>query len=285
MVAKRDFDEWISNFRDSIANYEYYVDFDKIIKNVDEIKVELNILNSLIGSKNIKEDFRNLVERYPEILKCIPILIAVRRKEISIIDEQGYFIYHFDKPNHSLDQYIVFMEEVGLFDLISNHLINNLLDYVTGVETGLDSNARKNRGGRLMEDNVERYIKKTGLPYRKEMYLEQLCGEWNIDISKFSETEKPIKRFDFVVDARDTIFAFEVNFYTGGGSKLNETARSYKSISEASKGVEGFEFVWITDGKGWKSAKNSLRETFNVMDNLFCIKELEEGVLNTLMME
>lgn len=283
MAVKRDFEEWLSKFRDSIANYEYYVDFDKIVKNVDDIKVELNILNSLVGSNNINEDFYNLVERYPEVLKCIPVLIAVRNNEVSAMDEEGYHIYRFDEPNLPVEQYAIFMEKVGLFDLISNHLVNNLVDYVTGVETGLDSNARKNRGGKLMENTVERFIKKTGLPYRKEMYLEELCGLWDIDMSKFSETEKTVKRFDFVVDAGKTVFAIEVNFYTASGSKLNETARSYKMISEMSRDIEGFEFVWITDGKGWKSTKNSLHETFNAMDNIFCIKELEDGVLNKLM--
>ena len=283
MAAKRDFDDWLSNFRDSIADYEYYVDFNKIVKNVDEIRVELNILNSLVGSKNIKDDFYKLVERYPEVLKCIPILIAVRNQEISAMDDEGYHVYYFDKPNFSIDQYVVFMEKVGLFDLISNHLINNLVDYVTGVETGLDSNARKNRGGKLMEDTVERFIRKTGLPYYKEMYLEDICKRWNIDISEFSKTEKPMKRFDFVVDAGGTIYAFEVNFYTSPGSKLNETARSYKLISEMSRDIDGFEFVWITDGKGWYSTKNPLHETFNAMDNIFCIKELEDDVLETLM--
>ncbi len=283
MAAKRDFDDWLSNFRDSIADYEYYVDFNKIVRNVDEIRVELSILNSLVGSKNIKEDFYKLVERYPEVLKCIPILIAVRSKEISAMDDEGYHVYYFDNPNFSIDQYAVFMEKVGLFDLISNHLINNLVDYVTGVETGLDSNARKNRGGKLMENTVERFIRKTGLPYYKEMYLEDVCKRWNIDISKFSKTEKPMKRFDFVVDAGETIFAFEVNFYTSSGSKLNETARSYKLISEMSRDIDGFEFVWITDGKGWYSTKNPLHETFNAMDNIFCIKELEDDVLETLM--
>ena len=40
-MAKRDFTTWLSNFRESIADYGYYIDFEKVHRNVDEIKVEL----------------------------------------------------------------------------------------------------------------------------------------------------------------------------------------------------------------------------------------------------
>ena len=150
----RDFKTWLSGFRDSISDYSYYVNFDKVYRNVDSIKVELNILNSLIGSENIENEFELLVEKYPETLKCIPILLAVRANEIYAIDGDGEFTYNFRKANQSVEQYKVFMRKTGLFDLLANHLINNLVDYATGVETGLDSNGRKNRGGHLMENLV-----------------------------------------------------------------------------------------------------------------------------------
>lgn len=159
----RDFNKWLSTFRNSIADYGYYIDFPKVYRNVDEVKVELNILNSLIGSKQIEKDFENLIKRYPDALKCIPLLLAVRAKEIYAVDGDGEFTYNFKKPNHSMAQYKVFMRKTGLFDLIGNHIINNLVDYATGVETGLDSNGRKNRGGHLMENVVESYIKKPGI--------------------------------------------------------------------------------------------------------------------------
>ena len=160
-MANKNFDEWLSKFRPSIADYGYYIDFEKVLNNVQEMKVELNIMNSLIGSNNIHEEFIELVKKYPSVLKCIPLLIAVRSKEIPIVEENGSFNYNFYKPNYSAEQYAVFMEKTGLFDIISNHLTNNLYDYAMGVEAGLDSNGRKNRGGHLMEDLVEEYIKKT----------------------------------------------------------------------------------------------------------------------------
>lgn len=152
---RRDFDVWLASFRDSIASYQYYIDFDKIYRNIADVKVELNILNSLIGSKQIEADFEKIVTRYPETLKCIPILLAVRSNEIYAMDEDGAFTYHFKKMSDTIEQYKTFMRKTGLFQLMQNHHIRNLLDYVTGVETGLDSNGRKNRGGHLMEDLVE----------------------------------------------------------------------------------------------------------------------------------
>ena len=142
-MANRDFMTWLSGFRDSIADYGYYIDFEKVHRNVEGIKVELNILNSLIGSKNIEADFEALLEKYPEILKCIPLLLAVRANEIYAIDGDGEFTYEFEKPNLSAEQYKVFMHKTGLFDLMANHIVNNLVDYATGVETGLDSNGKK----------------------------------------------------------------------------------------------------------------------------------------------
>ena len=157
---KRDFKEWLKTFRNSICDYSYYVDFNKVYGNVETIKVELNILNSLIGSKNIEADFEKLLTDYPQVLKCIPVLLAVRGREIYTIDGDGEYLFNFKKMNYSVEEYKMFMKKTGLFSLISEHIINNLVDYVTGVEVGLDSNGRKNRGGHLMENLVEDCYKK-----------------------------------------------------------------------------------------------------------------------------
>ena len=279
----RDFTAWLSKFKKSIANYDYYVDFRKIHDNVDKIKVELNILNSLIGSTNIEVDFDNIIEKYPETLKCIPILLAVRSNEIYAIDGEGEFIYQFKKLNYSVEQYKTFMRKTGLFDLIKNHLVNNLVDYVTGVETGLDSNGRKNRGGHLMEDLVESYIKKSGnIEYYKEIYIHEIQNKWGIDLSAISNKGKAEKRFDFVVKTDNMNYGIETNFYGGGGSKLNETARSYKTLAGEADTIDGFTFVWFTDGIGWKSARNNLQETFEVMKHIYSIDDMENGIMREL---
>ena len=286
---KRDFNEWIKTFRNSICDYGYYVDFNKVYGNVETIKVELNILNSLIGSKNIEADFEKLLTDYPQVLKCIPVLLAVRGREIYTIDGDGEYLFNFKKMNYSVEEYKMFMRKTGLFSLISEHVINNLVDYVTGVEVGLDSNGRKNRGGHLMENLVEDYLQKAGLvkgvDYFKEMRISDIEKKWSIDLSNISNQGKAEKRFDFVVKKGATIYGIETNFYSSQGSKLNETARSYKTIALEAKEIQGFAFVWFTDGHGWYSARHNLEETFDVMDNIYCISDMENGVINTLFTE
>lgn len=285
----RNFNTWLSSFRDSIADYGYYIDFEKVYTNVESIKIELNILNSLIGSKNIEHDFTLLIQKYPETLKCIPLLLAVRANEIYCQDENGSCLYQFNLGKNSPDncsckQYAYFMAQTGLFDLLEKHIIKDLVDYATGVETGLDSNGRKNRGGHLMENFVELFIQKAGFirgeTYFKEMYIHQIASMWNIDLSAISNQGKMEKRFDFVVKTPTMIYAIETNFYSSGGSKLNETARSYKTLAMETNTISGFTFVWFTDGKGWNSAKNNLEETFDVMEHLYNIKDLENGIIS-----
>ena len=282
-MTTRNFDEWLAKFKASISTYDYYIDFDKVVRNVEEIKVELNILNSLIGSKNIEEEFEKIITKYPETLSCIPLLLAVRGNEIYAQDEKGEFLYNFKKMNYSVEQYKVFMRNTGLFDMIANHLVNNLVDYALGIETGLDSNGRKNRGGHQMENLVEKYILSAGfakdISYFKEMYLIDIEKKWNIDLSELSNQGKAAKRFDFVGKTDNMIYAIETNFYGGGGSKLNETARSYKMLSQEADTIDGFTFVWFTDGIGWKSARGNLRETFEVMEHVYSIDDMEQGVM------
>jgi len=287
-MMKRDFNHWFNNFYDSIATFSYYVDFKKVYGNVEDIKIELNILNSLIGSKNIKDDFERIVAKYPETLKCIPILLAVRNTEITVSEaETGRSIkYDFIKNNMPISDYSLFMEKSGLFNLLQNHLIGSLVDYVTGVETGLDSNGRKNRGGHLMEDLVESFIKKAGFikdkNYFKEMYIHEISNKWVIDLSAISNQGKLEKRFDFVIKTDKQIYAIETNFYSGGGSKLNETARSYKTLAQEADTIEGLTFVWFTDGSGWQSARHNLEETFDVMEHIYSINDMENGIMEIL---
>lgn len=283
---QRNFSAWFSTFRESIATYSYYVDFRKVYSNVESIKVELNILNSLINSKNIKSDFEEIIIKYPETLKCIPILLAVRNLEIPIMDDAEFLNFNFLHPVLSTKEYAEFMDRSGLFDLLQNHLINNLIDYVTGVETGLDSNGRKNRGGHLMEDLVESYIQKAGfqknINYFKEMYVSEISKKWKVDLSAVSNKGKVEKRFDFVVKTNKQIYVVEANFYGSSGSKLNETARSYKTLSTEIDTIDGVTFVWFTDGKGWINARNNLEETFDIMEHIYCIEDMKKGIISKI---
>ncbi len=282
----RNFNEWLSKFKSSISNYTYYVDFEKVYRSAEKYKIELNILNSLVGSKNIEEEFQNIIMKYPETLEVIPLLLAVRANEIFVKDVTDEYLFKFNKMVYSIGDYVNFMRETGLFELLQNHIINNLYDYLLGVEVGLDSNGRKNRGGHLMEDLVESYIIKAGyeknVNYFKEMYLSDIEKRWNLDLSAMSGNNISTKRFDFVIKTEHQVYVIETNFYASGGSKLNETARSYKMLAEESKKVDGVTFIWFTDGLGWKSARKNLEETFNELETLYNIDDLDNGVLNNL---
>lgn len=285
---KRNFESWLLTMKDSIATWHYYTDFPKVYGNVSKLKIELNILNSLIGSKNIEEEFKSLLTKYPEIIKAIPILLAKREREIKIIDPKETYVFNFAKMNYSVDQYALFMKNCGLFELLQNHIINNLIDYVLGVEVGMDTNGRKNRTGDAMEDLVESYLIKAGLikgkTYFKELNKSDVEQMFHLDLSGISNQDKTEKRFDFVFKGPfGEIYACECNFYSGGGSKLNETARSYKTLTLEAKDIPGFTFVWFTDGIGWTSARHNLEETFDVLDTLYNIKDLEDGIIEKLL--
>ena len=277
-MNNRSFENWFLTFKKSINGYRYYTDFEKVYRNVDKLKVQIHILNSLVGSKDIEKEFENILTQYPECLKVVPLLLAVRNNEIFCRDEFGETEYKFDKPFQSVKQYKYFMRQTGLFDLLENHCINSVYDYLTGVEVGLDSNARKNRGGHQMEDIVKFFLEKSGFSYYQEMYLDDIEKRWDYDLSPISSKGTSTKRWDFVVKTSDNLFAIETNFYTDGGSKLNETARSYKMIAEESAAIKNFTFVWITDGEGWKKAKRNLKETFLILPTLYNIHDLENGI-------
>ena len=279
----RNFNEWFSTFTDTVATWRYYTDFDKVYINVEKIKDELNILNGLIGQENIEDEFRRIVGKYPEVLNAIPILIAKREKEIIINAADRQYVFNFKKPNYSVDEYIMFMNNTGLFELMKTHIIHSLTDYVMGVEVGMDTNGRKARTGDAMEDLVEAYIVKAGFvrgkSYFKELTLSAIEKKWGVDLSNISNTGKTEKRFDFVIKTDRTIYGIETNFYNTQGSKPNETARSYKTIALEAKDVAGFKFVWFTDGKGWEPSRSNLEEAFEVMEHIYNIKDLENGII------
>ncbi len=292
-MNNRNFEEWLSEFDDSIASWKYYTDFDKVYDNVNKIKNELNLLNGLIGSKNIENDFKELINEYPKVLQAIPILIAKRENVIIIKDAIQDYYYNFNKMNYSIEDYIMFMRKTGIFDLLENHLIGNVFDYVTGVEVGMDTNGRKGRTGDAMEDLVESYLLKAGFVrdfnYFKEYTKTDIMNKWGIDLSQIdqklkgnSKNKNAEKRFDFVVKTNEMLYVIETNFYATQGSKLNETARSYKMIESEFKNMKDVTFVWFTDGKGWKSARHNLEETFNEMKHIYNISDMKNGIMTKI---
>jgi len=136
------------------------------------------------------------------------------------------------------------------------------VDYVFGVEVGMDTNARKNRNGTVMEQTVAGILQQAGLNFQEQVS----CSNYPALKAALGADEK---RFDFAFSAKGTTYLAETNFYTSGGSKLNEVARAYSELSPIVNAVSGFQFVWITDGIGWNSAKNKLEEAFRVVPHIY----------------
>lgn len=263
----KDFKTFISQLRETNQTLDFFCDFEKISKNVDDIKLSLCMLNSLIGTTDLKKSVETIWNRDKTAFSVMPILIAVRddgsKKVLSSIDKIIELKTLFD----SIDGVIEFLENTGLADLFKNRQIKDLVDYVFGIETGLDTNARKNRSGHIMENTVAQIFNKHKIKFRQEVYSK----EWP-EITKVLGDDE--KRFDFVIETKTKTFLIEVNFYSAGGSKLNEVARSYSELAPKINSVEGFEFVWITDGIGWKSAKNKLQEAYGIIPKVYNLTTL-----------
>lgn len=265
----KDFDTFISQLKETNQTLDFFCDFDKISQNVDDIKLSLCMLNSLIGSTDLRKSVETIWNRDKNAFSVMDILIAVRtRDKKKILDSVGNCV-PLESMFNPVDSIMTFLTETGLGAVLQNQQVKNLVDYVFGIETGLDTNARKNRSGHVMENAVANIFNKAGVSFRQEVY----SREWPAITEVLGDDEK---RFDFVVEASSKVYLIEVNFYSGGGSKLNEVARSYSDIAPKINSVEGFEFVWITDGIGWKSAKNKLQEAFGIIPSIYNLTSIDE---------
>ncbi|MBR5521905.1 MAG: type II restriction endonuclease [Akkermansia sp.] len=265
------FQTFLSQLKETNAGLDFYSDFTKIGENVSEIAFSLNTLNYLIGKSDIANAVHEIWERDKKAFEVMDILIATRKKDNKLFLDAAQNA----QPIHSLfeseEGVVQFLEETGLADVFRQQKIKDLVDFVFGVETGLDSNARKNRSGFIMEKRVADILSAAGIPYeeqvssRKYPALEQVLG---VDQ----------KVFDFVITTPSKVYLMEVNFYSGGGSKLNETARSYTDVAPKVNSLPKFEFVWITDGQGWHSAKNKLQEAFAAIPSIYNLTTISEFV-------
>lgn len=291
-----DFKRLIDTLQDSIFTWEYFSDFEKVKSNVGEIERELSLLNTLIGKENIEAEFISLIEEYPKVREVLPILIAVRKNKISemqiISDIKNWnpelreYLFYDDLSVDSKKELVVFFRESGLKKIFVNKNIKSLVDYVFGVEVGMDTNARKNRTGTLMEDIVEEYLadfcdKNDSFTYLEQATKMKIKNTWNYDI----DIDKNNRRFDFAVfnTDEDKLYLFEVNYYSGGGSKLKSVAGEFQELHTLLK-EQDLELFWITDGKGWLTTKNALEETFIKNDgNIYNIDMLKDGILDELL--
>lgn len=273
-MMNKDFDTFMSQLQETNQTLDFFCDFNKIVQNVNDIKLSLCMLNSLIGAQDLRKAVDTIWQRDRTAFDVMDILIAVRdRGNKKVIDTKGRCVplcsFFFD-----IDGVMEYLESTGLAEVLQQQKIKNLIDYVFGIETGLDSNARKNRSGHVMERMIARIFTTNNISFRQEVY----SSEWPEITNVLGDDEK---RFDFVVQKNGTTYLIEVNFYSGGGSKLNEVARSYSEIAPKINAVNGFEFVWITDGIGWRSAKNKLQEAYSIIPSIYNLTSIADflGVL------
>ena len=273
--TEQEFKTFMSQLKETNQSLNFFCDFDKINSNVENIKLSLCVLNSLIGSTNLRASVETIWNRDKTAFNVMDILIAVRSEgKKKVLNSLGECVV-LDSLFESVDGVMEFLNDTGLAEVFQLQKITNLVDYVFGVETGLDSNARKNRSGHVMENVVAEIFENNGVDYRTEIY----SSEWAEMTKALGDDEK---RFDFVIETPQKIYLIEVNFYSGGGSKLNEVARAYSDIAPKINAVDGFEFVWITDGIGWNSAKNKLQEAFNIIPSIYNLSTIEHFISQIL---
>lgn len=265
----KDFNKFMSQLQETNQTLDFFCDFDKIAANVDNIKLSLCMLNSLIGTTDLRKSVETIWKRDSSAFSVMDILIAVRSEGKKIVLNSSGDSIIIDRLFTSVDGVMEYLEGTGLADLFRKKKINDLVDYVFGIETGLDSNARKNRSGHVMEGMVANILSNNGIEFRQEVY----STEWPNLQRVLGDDEK---RFDFVIKTSKKTYLIEVNFYSSGGSKLNEVARSYSDIAPKVNSVTGFEFVWITDGIGWKSAKNKLQEAYSIIPSIYNLTSIKD---------
>ena len=272
MNTKEQFNIFMSQLKVTNATLDFYCDFKKINENVDNIAIKLNQLNYLIGQEDLDGAIRRLWNENPKVFSIMDILIAVRKTDKKKAIMKNGNIKLISQLFDDVDNVIEFIHSTGLDHVFQNKQVNNLVDYVFGVETGLDTNARKNRSGHLMEGQIADIFDKADIEYRQEVY--------STEYSELAVLGEDKKRFDFVIETSHCKYLIEVNFYSGGGSKLNEVARAYSELSPKINALDGFEFVWITDGIGWNSARNKLEEAFYAIPNVYNLTTIHEFIAN-----
>ena len=282
----KDFNYLVSTFKSSIKTWDYFVNWRKVFENKAGLEISLNKLNYLLGKDDLRNEFYNLYNSNPDIVKAIPVLLAARENRIEVYDKftKESEFYDFSRLNYNPERYYEFIEKSGLYQLFRRDGVKNLVDYVMGVEVGLDSNGRKNRGGILMEEITGSFIKdfceKNGLEYLPQARPSEIRQKWGIIVN----VEKSERSFDFAVynPNNGRIKLFETNFYNGGGSKLKAVCGEFRGLNDELK-AQGIDFVWITDGLGWHTTKRPLEEAFNHNDYIFNLSMLEKDVLYDLL--
>lgn len=284
-MMKKDFNHLISTFKSSIKTWDYFVNWNKVFSSSSDLEIILNKLNYLLGKENLKGEFNKLYNSNPDIVKALPLLLAVRENKLEVFDKEtkdSEFFDFSDKEKNS-EKYFEFLDKSGLSHLFQRDRIKNLVDYVIGVEVGLDSNGRKNRGGILMEEIVGSFLtdfcNRNSLEYLSQARASVIKSKWGFDV----KVDKSERSFDFAIynPKNHKLKLFEANFYNGGGSKLKAVCGEFKILYDELK-AQGIDFIWVTDGLGWHTTKRPLEETYNHNEYVFNLNMLEANILEDL---
>lgn len=282
---KKDFNRLISTFKSSIKTWDYFVNWNKVFSSVSDLEITLNKLNYLLGKEDFAQEFSKLYKSNPDIVKALPVLLAVRENKLEVFDkkEKSSEFFDFSGKEESVEKYFEFLNKSGLVRLFQKDGIKNLVDYVMGVEVGLDSNGRKNRGGILMEKIVGSFLvdfcNKNGFEYLSQARAKAIKDKWGFDV----KVDKSERSFDFAIynPKNKKLKLFEANFYNGGGSKLKAVCGEFRSLYDELKS-QNIDFVWITDGLGWNTTKRPLEETYNYNEYVFNLSMIEANILDEL---
>lgn len=280
----------INTVKQTITKWDYFVNWNKVFNNVKKIEMDLNLLNYLIGKDNIKNAFADLLKEYPSVANTVPALIAARNTNFKILSDYGYKPFDYKdfsfRKNKSLTEEeikatVEFVEKTGFLGLLASKKIKNVVDYVIGVEVGLDTNGRKNRTGTMMEGILEFFVKdiceRNNFEYMGQATSAKVKQKWDLDLT----VEKSSRKIDFAVYNGTNLYLIETNFYSGVGSKLKSTAGEYKTMYDYWKN-DGHKFVWVTDGAGWVSTHLPLRETFDYTDYILNLEMLSKKILEDI---
>ena len=268
--TEEQFKEFMSQLVETNATLGFFSDFNKIAANVDAISIKLHQLNYLIGQEDMAAAIKSLWEENPKVFSVLDILIAIRTSEKKKAIDKNVCICLIEDFFETPEGVIEYIEETGLKEVLQNKKISNLVDYVFGVETGLDTNARKNRSGHIMERRIADLFSAEGIKFRQEVY--------STEFEEMKCLGEDLKRFDFVITTSVKTYLIEVNFYSGGGSKLNEVARSYSELAPKINRFPNYEFIWITDGVGWKSARNKLEEAYYAIPGIYNLTTITDFI-------
>lgn len=268
--------------------YDFFVNWDKVSSNRDASKYEIALLKSLKNSPKPIDDFRELLTRYPEVVKVIPILLACRDGLLKVIDsiEAGlrYETFNFSKKNYDseeIERIVTFADNTGLLNMLCQ--MDSASDYLLGVEVGLDTNARKNRSGVFLEKMVTETLKELSGRHPSLTVIEQknfgyVANTFNIPIPPALTDRK----FDYAVIHHGKAANIEVNFYSGTGSKPSEIVSSYSDRNRLLI-TAGWKFVWLTDGTGWKKMQSPLRVGIENIGYVINADLLRKGILEKIL--